>query len=119
MPLFSRGQNIATLKAAKAQQQQALNSFQYTLLSAGAEVSSALVTITKQKEAHEQIVKQVEKMKKAVEYNQDLMLLSTTTYLEVLNAQQSLLSSQIALVNNELQNNQAAINLYQALGGGR
>ena len=83
------------------------------------EVSSALVTITKQKEAHEQIVKQVEKMKKAVEYNQDLMLLSTTTYLEVLNAQQSLLSSQIALVNNELQNNQAAINLYQALGGGR
>ena len=119
MPLFSRGQNIATLKATKAQQQQALNSFQYTLLSAGAEVSSALVTITKQKEAHEQIVKQVEKMKKAVEYNQDLMLLSTTTYLEVLNAQQSLLSSQIALVNNELQNNQAAINLYQALGGGR
>lgn len=119
MPLFSRGQNMANLKAAKAQQKQALNSFQYTLLSAGAEVSTALVTMTKQKEAHENIVKQVEKMKKAVEYNQDLMLLSTTTYLEVLNAQQSLLSSQIALVNNELKNNQAAINLYQALGGGR
>ena len=118
-PLFSRGQNIATLKAAKAQQQQALNNFQYTLLSAGSEVSNALVAVTKRKAAHDEIKMQVEKMSKAVEYNKDLMALSTTTYLEVLTAQQSLLNCQISLINNELSSNQAAINLYQALGGGR
>ena len=118
-PLFARGQRVASLKAAKAQQQQALNNFQYTLLSAGAEVSDALVTVTKSKAAHDEIVKQVEKMAKAVEYNKDLMMLSTTTYLEVLSAQQSLLSCRISLINNELSTNQAAINLYQALGGGR
>lgn len=118
-PLFARGQRVASLKAAKAQQQQALNNFQYTLLSAGAEVSDALITVTKSKAAHDEIVKQVEKMAKAVEYNKDLMMLSTTTYLEVLSAQQSLLSCRISLINNELSTNQAAINLYQALGGGR
>lgn len=118
-PLFNRGQNIASLKAAKAQQQQALNNFQYTLLSAGADVSNALVTMTKTEESAKFLAKQVEKMSKAVEYNQDLMSLSTTTYLEVLTAQQSLLNSQIAFISTELQINQAAINLYQSLGGGR
>lgn len=35
-PLFARGQNIARLEAAKAQQQQAMNNFEYTLMSASA-----------------------------------------------------------------------------------
>lgn len=118
-PLFSRGQNIATLKAAKAQQEQALNDFQYTLLSASADVSYALMATTKYAEAIEQLEKQVDRLDKAVEYNQDLMTLSTTTYLEVLTAQQSLLSSQISLISTELSANQAAINLYQSVGGGR
>lgn len=118
-PLFSRGQNIATLKAAKAQQEQALNDFQYTLLSASADVSYALMATTKYAESIEQLELQVDRLDKAVEYNQDLMTLSTTTYLEVLTAQQSLLSSQISLISTELSSNQAAINLYQSLGGGR
>ncbi len=118
-PLFSRGRNIANLKAAKAQQQQALNNFQYTLLSAGSEVSNALVTMTKAEESAKMLEKQVEKMGKAVEYNKDLMQYGTTTYLEILTAQQSLLNSQISLISTELTENQAAINLYQALGGGR
>lgn len=41
-PLFSRGQNIARLQASKAQQQQAMNNFEYSLMSAAAEVSDAL-----------------------------------------------------------------------------
>lgn len=118
-PLFSRGQNIASLKAAKAQQQQALNNFQYTLLSAGAEVSNALVTMTNTEQSAKMLEKQVDKMSKAVEYNKDLMQFGTTTYLEILTAQQTLLNCQISLVSTELSENQAAINLYQALGGGR
>lgn len=119
MPLFARGQNIANLKASKAAQQQALNNFQTTLISAGNEVSNALVTITKTKEAGANIVRQKENLEKAVEYNKDLLTLGTTTYLEVLTAQQQLLQSQIQVENNKLSVNQAAINLYQALGGGR
>ncbi|MDE6299034.1 MAG: TolC family protein, partial [Muribaculaceae bacterium] len=40
-PIFSRGQNIATLEAARAQQKQAMNTFEYTVLSASADVSDA------------------------------------------------------------------------------
>lgn len=46
-PLFSRGQNIARLEAAKAQQKQALNNFEYTIMSAAADVSDALTTYEK------------------------------------------------------------------------
>ncbi len=118
-PLFTRGQNEATLKAAKLQQQQALNTFQYSVLNAASEVQNALVDITTNREKQVNIAEQEKNLEKAVEYNRDLMNLSTTTYLEVISAQQSLLNSQIQLENVKLNNNQGVITLYQALGGGR
>ena len=120
-PLFARGQNIARLKAAKAQQKQALNSFEYTLLSASAEVSDALTVYEKSQQKSEYLVEQVANLEKSVEYTKDLMLYSTgtTSYLEVLTAQQSLLSAQISQITTELARARSVINLYQALGGGR
>lgn len=120
-PLFSRGQNYARLKAAKAQQKQALNNFEYTLMSASAEVSDALTVYEKSLEKSALLVDQVANLEKSVEYTQDLMLYSTgsTSYLEVLTAQQSLLSAQISQINTELARARSVINLYQALGGGR
>lgn len=41
-PLFYRGSNIARLKIAKAQQEEAKLAFQQTVLNAGSEVSNAL-----------------------------------------------------------------------------
>ena len=86
-PLFSRGQNIATLKAAKARQEQSLNNFEYTVLAAGAEVSDALVAYNKNLERASQLEAQVGYLKQAVEYNNDLLKYGTATYLEVLTAQ--------------------------------
>lgn len=120
-PLFSRGQNIARLQGAKAQQQQAMNNFEYTLLSAAAEVSDALTVYEKSIEKSGLLEKQVADLEKSVEYTRDLMLYSTgtTNYLEVLTAQQGLLQAQIGQINTELARANAVINLYQALGGGR
>lgn len=120
-PLFMRGQNIARLKASKAQQQQALNSFEYALLNAASEVSNALEVYEKSLEKSTYLVDQVANLEKSVEYTKDLMLYSTgsTNYLEVLTAQQSLLSAQISQINTDLARSRAVINLYQALGGGR
>lgn len=118
-PLFSRGRNIATLKAAKLQQQQSLNTFEHTVLSAGAEVGNALVSYNKNKQRTAMLAQQVDNLSKAVEYNNDLMKYSTATYLEVLSAQQSLLNAQMSQLQCDLQVRQAAISLYQALGGGR
>ena len=118
-PLFSRGQNIQNLKVTKAQQQQALNNFEYTLLSASSEVSNAYVKLNKMQQKQQFLQAQVDNLGKAVSYNEDLQTLGTTTYLEVLTAQQALLSSQIQQLANELSISQASVSLYQSLGGGR
>lgn len=120
-PIFSRGQNIARLKASKKQQEQALNTFEYTLMSAAAEVSDALTVYEKSRQKSALLVEQVANLEKSVEYTQDLLLYSTgsTNYLEVLTAQQGLLSAQISQITTNLNSARAVINLYQALGGGR
>ena len=118
-PLFSRGANIARLEASKAQQQQAMNNFEYALMNASAEVSYAMTVFQKNDEKNILLASQVENLEKSVEYTQELLTLGTATYLEVLTAQQGLLGAQISKINCELAKSQAVINLYQSLGGGR
>ena len=48
-----------------------------------------------------------------------LMQHGSTTYLEVLTAQQSLLSAQLSQIADRFDEIQGTVNLYQALGGGR
>lgn len=120
-PLFARGQNIARLQASKAQQEQALNNFEYTLMSAAAEVGDAMTVYSRSLEKSAWLEQQVANMALSVDYTNDLMLYSTgsTNYLEVLTAQQGLLSAQISQINTRLNRAKAVITLYQALGGGR
>ena len=89
------------------------------MLSASSEVSDALVAYNKNSQQVALVAEQVKNLEKAVEYNNDLLTLGTTTYLEVLTAQQSLLSAQMSQLQTDLAVQQAAISLYQALGGGR
>ena len=63
--------------------------------------------------------KQVASLETAVESTQLLMRHGSTTYLEVLTAQQSLLSAQLTQVSNRFDEIQAIVDLYHALGGGR
>ena len=64
---------------------------------------------------------QADKLAKAVEYTQELLKLGSynTTYLDVLTAQQGLLSAQISAITARNAQDRALINLYQSLGGGR
>ena len=120
-PLFARGQNIARLKGAKAQQEQAMNNFEYALLSASAEVSNAMTLYQKSTEKSTLLQQQVAKLATSVEITEELLKLggTSTTYLEVLTAQQQLLSAQMSELSCNLTTAQAVINLYQSLGGGR
>ena len=119
-PIFGRGANIAQLKIAKAQQEEALIAFQQSILNAGSEVSNALVQYQTAEEKLAQRKEQIKSLEKSVKYTQDLLFLdSSHTYLEVLTAQQSLLSAQLSEVSDNFQRMQSVINLYHALGGGR
>lgn len=117
-PLFSRGQNIATLKAAKAQQKQALNNFEYAILSASADVSNALTAIEKNGVKRDLILQQIDQLEKSVEYTNDLFMLNRGTYLELLTARTQLLNAQLSSLAVWHTRVASLISLYQAVGGG-
>ena len=118
-PLFNKGANIAQLKIAKAQQEEARLSFEQTLLNAGVEVNEALVQYQTAREKADYYNKQVASLQTAAKSTSLLMKHGNTTYLEVLTAQQTLLSAQLSQVANRFTESQGVITLYQALGGGR
>lgn len=119
-PIFSRGQNIASLEAAKAQQKQALNNFEYAVLTASSDVSNALVSYNKNVEKDQYLQLQVDQLEKSVEYTNELFMYNqSTTYLEVLTARSSLLNAQLACIANWHDRAAALISLYQSVGGGR
>lgn len=117
-PIFQKGTNIARLKVAKAQQEEARLGFQQTLLNAGSEVNEALVQYQTATEKTDYYALQVESLGRALESTSLLMTHGNTTYLEVLTAQQSLLNAQLTQVANRFAQIQGLINLYHALGGG-
>lgn len=118
-PIFNRGANLARLRVAKAQQQEALIAFQQSLLSAGAEVSDALYQYQSTGEKLVQRAKQISSLEKSVDYTKELLTYGEANYLEVLTAQQSLLSARISGITDQFQRIQAVVNLYHSLGGGR
>ena len=117
-PLFARGQLAGQLKIAKAQQEEARLIFQQTLLQAGSEVNDALAQYQTARDKSELYEKQVASLQTAYRSTSLLMQHGNTTYLEVLTAQQSLLSARLTQVANRTTEVQGIISLYQALGGG-
>ena len=118
-PLFNKGLNMAQLKIAKAQQEEAKLSFQQALLNAGSEVNNALTQVQVARGKTELRDGQITSLETAVRSTQLLMKHGNTTYLEVLTAQQTLLNAQLSQVANRFTEIQGVITLYQALGGGR
>ena len=118
-PIFQQGKLRAQLRVSKDQYQQALNTWQQSVLSAGSEVSNALVSYNTA-DANDKLERQqIEVLKKNVEQTQMLYKQSSSTYLEVITAEQNLLNAQISQVQDQFSKMQSVVNLYYALGGGR
>lgn len=117
-PLFARKQLIGQLKVAKAQQEEALLTFEKTVLSASQEVSNILYTYESSLKKNENRDKQVEAMDTAVSDTKMLLQQGKANYTEVLTAEQNLLQAQLGKVSDKLEQLQASVNLYRALGGG-
>ncbi len=116
-PLFNKGQNRANLRIAKAQQEQALIAFNQALLVAGTELSDALTACRLSSERLALRQQEVAAAERAYEVSREVMQNSSTTYLEVLTAQQSLLQSRLSLTTDRFDLIQGKINLFKALGG--
>ncbi len=117
-PIFMRGQLKAGLRVAQDKYKQAYNTWQNSVLKAGSEVSNALVAYNSANEKEQLRKQQIGVLKKNVDDTQMLYAQSSSTYLEVITAQQSLLNAEISQVQEQFSKLQAIVNLYNALGGG-
>ena len=117
-PIFMKGQLRAGLRVAEYQYKQALNTWQNSVLSAGSEVSNALVLYNASEAKSKLEAQRIEVLKKNVDDTRDLMASAGATYLEVITAQSNLLNSQLNKVQDDFSKMQAVVNLYYALGGG-
>lgn len=117
-PLFQRGQLTANLKIAKSQQAQAQEAFVQTLLSAGVEVNNRLSQVETYRAQAVHLQTRTAALLRAERATRLLMETNASTYLEVLTAQQNLLSAQLAELTNRYNEIASTIALYQALGGG-
>lgn len=117
-PIFMQGKLRAGLRVAEDQYKIAYNKWQNSVLTAGSEVSNALVAYNAAEEKDVLYTKQIEILKKNVEQTQMLYNQSSSSYLEVITAQQNLLNAEISQVQDQFSKLQAIVNLYYALGGG-
>lgn len=117
-PIFSKRANKTRLEVANAEQHEALYEFQFTLLTAGQEVSDALSLYQTADEKKAVRANQLDALGKSVEYSQELLENGFANYTEVITARQSLLQAELSSVNDGLQQFNAVVDLYRSLGGG-
>ena len=117
-PVFNRGALTANLKVSKMQYEQAFNNWQNAILKAGNEVSNALVNYNGYDDNSKIETQRIEVLTKNVADTQALYQSSGSSYLEVLTAQQQLLSSQLTKATDDFNKMQSVVSLYTALGGG-
>lgn len=117
-PIYAQGKIRANIRLSEKQMEETKLAFVQTMLNAGKEVNDALVTCASARKKSDVLAEQVKALDSAYNATKELMLHGQGTYLEVLTAQESLLSSQLGMIANEFSGIQSLISLYIALGGG-
>ena len=116
-PIFAAGKLTAQLKIAKYNQEDQLNQYVQTVINAGNQVNEALADCQTAKDKDVLYKRQVEVLQDAYAGTHELMNSGKASYLEVLTAQESLLSAQLNEAENLYSGATALIGLYIALGG--
>ncbi len=117
-PIFAQGQITSGYNIAKSEQKIALLNFEKTVIGAGNEVSNILYTYNTSLKKNEFRDKQIEALKNSVEYTNLLLKAGEANYLEVITSESNLLNAKLNKVSDKLEQLQASVNLYKALGGG-
>jgi multidrug efflux system outer membrane protein len=117
-PVFNQRKIKTQYEVAKAQQEQALLNFKQTLLVAGNEVSNALYAYKAETEKYTYRLNEVEALRAAETNSEELLNNGFANYLDLLIVRQSVLNSELNVIESKLQQLLTVVNLYEALGGG-
>jgi NodT family efflux transporter outer membrane factor (OMF) lipoprotein len=117
-PVFDMGRIQANIERNKALEEQSLLVYRRTILFALQEVENVLIASAKEQEHRKALVDAVVANQKAVRLATILYTEGQTDFLNVLQAQRSLLLSEDALVQSSRNVSTNLVALYKALGGG-
>ena len=117
-PLFDSGRLQAQQDAATAQRDEAAFAYRKTVLGAFHEVEDDLAAVALDEEQDEALVRQRDVLTRTLQLATRRYREGYSSYLDQLDAQRSLLSAELALVQSHLDRFNAAVSLFQATGGG-
>lgn len=118
LPIFNAGRNRANLALIEAQQREALIRYGQAIQQAFREAEDALVAHRKAREALVEQEAAVRASQEALTVAELRYTSGLTGYLDVLDAQRTLLAAEIAQSRTLLSQLVAVVQLYRALGGG-
>ncbi len=118
IPIFEGGKLRYTLQLHQAAQREAALNFQRTLLTAWGEVDNALTAFTDEQRRREQLSEAVEQNRRALSLAQSQDQAGVTDFLQVLDAERSLLTAEQQLASSTTAVSTDLVALYKALGGG-
>ncbi|MEJ2672211.1 MAG: efflux transporter outer membrane subunit [Deltaproteobacteria bacterium] len=117
-PIFAGGRIRYNIKVQDALTEQALLTYQKTVLTALKDVETALVAYAKEQQRRKSLATAVVNNRRAVDLAMKLYVAGKTDFLNVLNAQLNLYTTENALVQSTNAVDTNLIALYKALGGG-
>lgn len=117
-PIFSAGRIRQNVKIQTARQEQALLQYEKSVLTALEEVENALVAFGREQERLRSLGESEQASRRSVALATDRYRGGLVSFLDVLEAERSLLAVQDGVVQSERQLGQNLIRLYKALGGG-
>ena len=117
-PIFEGGRLKNGVRLAEAQKQEMLLTYQKTIQGAFRDVSDALIAYRKDREFRIQEEQLTASAQDAAQLSETRFRAGVTDYLEVLTNETNYFSDQLTLAQAQLNELQALVQLYQALGGG-
>jgi NodT family efflux transporter outer membrane factor (OMF) lipoprotein len=117
-PIFKGGQIVGNIDKSKALRDESLVTYRQTILNALEEVENEIVAFSHERERYQYLLTEVSASQRALDLSTELYLGGLKNFLDVLDAQRTLLTSE-----NDLATSQAAVSkdlvaLDKALGGG-
>lgn len=117
-PLLNRKAIEATYRSANARQHQAVYKYERAILGAYIEVANQLAKVDNLGQSYELKASQVQTLNSSITISTSLFQSARADYMEVLLTQRDALEARIELVETRMEQLNASVALYRALGGG-
>ncbi len=118
LPVLNYGSLSANLDTADAQQQEAMANYQKTIIGALSDVERSVTAYTEQNKYNQSLTESTDHTRHALAIAQERYKNGLTSFIEVLDAERTLNTSETQLTEANAQSTQNLIAVYKSLGGG-